>query len=268
MAPVRRTAAAAVLLTTATVAAGAAAAGECPTALRLVCTLTPTAGSTVGGSVSLTPTTAADGTCTTALSATVNGLSPGAVHGWHIHEFGDVSASDGTAAGGHFNPAGVPHALPPPPGGERVRHAGDLGNLTPADTAGVATAAAGATSDLAVTSLVVGRGLIVHALRDDGGQPTGNAGARLAQCVLGVARPVAAAAAPVPSPAPAAEEAAGAVVIADNGDNAVVVVDESVERTLPPTVTTFPVVVSTPTPEAVVVSAEPPVFFSKSSEYS
>ncbi|OSX72385.1 hypothetical protein BU14_0442s0020 [Porphyra umbilicalis] len=238
MAPLRRTAAAAVLLAAATAAAAAAvgAAAECPTAPRLVCTLTPTAGSTVGGSVSLTPTTAPDGTCTTALSATVNGLTPGTVHGWHVHEFGDVSAADGTATGGHFNPAGVPHALPPSAagggGGGGVRHAGDFGNLVPADTAGVATATAGATSALAVTSLVVGRGLIVHALRDDGGQPTGNAGARLAQCVLGVAPPVAAAV-PVAG-------AAGAVVIADSGDNAVVVEDESDERTPPSTVTTFP----------------------------
>ena len=36
---------------------------------------------------------------------------------------------------------------------------------------------------------IVGHGVIVHAKRDDGGQPTGNAGARIAQGVIGVAKP-------------------------------------------------------------------------------
>ena len=36
---------------------------------------------------------------------------------------------------------------------------------------------------------ILGRGLIVHAEPDDGGQPTGNAGARIGQAVIGVAQP-------------------------------------------------------------------------------
>jgi Cu/Zn superoxide dismutase len=74
----------------------------------------------------------------------------------------------------------VDHALP---SADKITgHAGDLGNLTP-DSSGVAKIA------LSLANLstwqVLGRGLIIHALEDDGGQPTGNAGARLAQCVLG-----------------------------------------------------------------------------------
>jgi Cu/Zn superoxide dismutase len=34
----------------------------------------------------------------------VQGLKPGAVHGFHIHEKGDCSSGDGVSAGGHFNP--------------------------------------------------------------------------------------------------------------------------------------------------------------------
>ena len=35
---------------------------------------------------------------------------------------------------------------------------------------------------------VLGRGVIVHAKPDDGGQPTGNAGARIGQGVIGLAK--------------------------------------------------------------------------------
>jgi Cu-Zn family superoxide dismutase len=35
---------------------------------------------------------------------------------------------------------------------------------------------------------IIGRGVIIHAGRDDGGQPTGNAGGRIAQGVIGVAK--------------------------------------------------------------------------------
>ncbi|GAB0489503.1 hypothetical protein MMPV_000722 [Pyropia vietnamensis] len=203
MAPCRSTASAALLLVTAAVAAAAgassAATQECPTGPLLVCTLSPTAGNQVGGNVTMTPTTTADGNCTTALAATVTGLKEGSIHGWHIHEFGNLSSPTGTGTGGHYNPKGVPHALP---SSGRVRHTGDLGNLEPAGPDGIAIAPLGATSDLVVTSEVVGRGVIIHAKRDDGGQPTGNAGARLAQCVLGVGRPLATPRPAVPSGSP------------------------------------------------------------------
>ena len=56
--------------------------------------------------------------------AHVNGLTPG-LHGFHVHEKGDLSAPDLASAGGHFNPGGHKHGGPE---GE-MRHAGDLGNL-------------------------------------------------------------------------------------------------------------------------------------------
>lgn len=151
----------------------------CSGAVPLTCTLSSSSGSSVGGTVTLTPTA---GGCSTSVSAVVTGLPAEAVVGWHVHEFGDISAADGTATGGHFNPEGVPHALPP----AEERHAGDLGNLPAANHDGVATLKGLVTSVL-TTAAARGRGLIIHAATDDGGQPTGNAGARLAQCVLGVA---------------------------------------------------------------------------------
>ena len=58
------------------------------------------------------------------VSVKLAGLKPG-THGFHIHEFGDCSAADGTSAGGHFNPTGDPHAGPK----DDKRHEGDMGNI-------------------------------------------------------------------------------------------------------------------------------------------
>jgi superoxide dismutase, Cu-Zn family len=114
----------------------------------------------------------------------VEGLSPEAEHGFHVHEHGDCSAPDGESAGGHYNPAEVDHARPP----EEPRHAGDMGNLK-ADADGVATV--DTTFDtmtlVRAPAPILGRGLIVHAQPDDGSQPTGAAGPRIACGVIGVA---------------------------------------------------------------------------------
>jgi superoxide dismutase, Cu-Zn family len=76
----------------------------------------------------------------------------------------------------------VSHGIPP----ATPRHVGDLGNLQPSDT-GVASV--DKTYDVN-TAEIVGRGLIVHAKKDNGSQPLGGAGDRLAQCVLGIAAPI------------------------------------------------------------------------------
>jgi superoxide dismutase, Cu-Zn family len=146
---------------------------------RAVAVLMPTAGNTAHGTVTFT---AVDGGVR--ITAHLEGLSPGD-HGFHIHEFGDCSAADGTSAGGHFNPAGVAHAGPD----ATTRHVGDLGNVT-ANAQGVADydrvdhlVALGGPNG------VIGRGVIVHAQRDDlTSQPTGAAGARVACGVVGIAK--------------------------------------------------------------------------------
>lgn len=158
----------------------AAHASGAPTITKAVCVLTPTKGNTASGKVTFTQQ--ADGVL---VEATVSGLKPNSKHGFHIHEFGDISSEDGSSLGGHFNPDGVDHGAPD----ADVRHAGDLGNLE-ADANGNATYKRvdkhleihGATS-------ILSRGVVVHAAPDDFGQPTGNAGGRIAVGTIGIAKP-------------------------------------------------------------------------------
>lgn len=121
------------------------------------------------------------------IHAEVKGLKPGADHAIHIHQWGDCSSADGKATGGHYNPEGHDHGLP---SGGAKRHAGDLGNLK-ADDKGVAVYSI-EVDNISISGAknpILGRGVIVHAGADDGGQPTGNAGGRIAQGVIGLADP-------------------------------------------------------------------------------
>lgn len=145
-----------------------------------VAIIRPTADNAARGHVRFTKT--GDGIL---VEGRIEGLSPGP-HGFHVHQFGDLRAGDGTSAGGHFNPKGKPHGGPD----DRKRHVGDLGNIE-ADEEGVAEFSftdpklsfRGRTS-------IIGRGLIVHAGEDDlSSQPTGAAGPRVGMGVIGVANP-------------------------------------------------------------------------------
>lgn len=113
----------------------------------------------------------------------ITGLAPGA-HGFHIHEFGDLS--DGCeSAGKHYNPDGVDH------GDINSGHVGDLGNIT-ADKNGRANFRIVARRvSLSGDRSVVGRAIVIHENQDDLGRgsdqeslKTGNAGDRLACGVI------------------------------------------------------------------------------------
>ena len=116
--------------------------------------------------------------------ADLQGLTPGQKHAMHIHQFGDCSAPDGMSAGGHYNPEGHQHGLPD----KDMRHAGDLGNVQ-ADAQGQAhhELMVKNISIAGVKNPILGRAVIVHAKPDDGGQPVGNAGGRIACGAIGVA---------------------------------------------------------------------------------
>jgi superoxide dismutase, Cu-Zn family len=116
----------------------------------------------------------------------LGGLAKGGTHAIHVHERGDCSAADGSAAGAHFNPAGTAHGR----AGVDPHHLGDMDNLH-ANGQGVAhvdirlqgvTLGSGAAND------ILGRAIIVHANPDDyASQPAGNAGARVACGVIEIA---------------------------------------------------------------------------------
>ena len=116
--------------------------------------------------------------------AEIEGLNPGQKHAMHIHQFGDCSAPDAASAGGHYNPENHQHGLPE----KDMRHAGDLGNLQ-ADNQGKVR------HEITVDNIsiagarnpILGRAVIVHAKPDDGGQPVGNAGGRIACGAIGIA---------------------------------------------------------------------------------
>jgi len=119
----------------------------------------------------------------------LKGLKEG-LHGFHVHEFGDTT--DGcTSAGPHFNPNGKTHGGP----GDAERHAGDLGNVTAGPDGVAKFEVKDAQISLNGQTSVVGRTMVVHADPDDLGKgghelskTTGNAGARVACGVIGLAK--------------------------------------------------------------------------------
>jgi Cu-Zn family superoxide dismutase len=137
--------------------------------LEATCEIEPTEGNQVKGTVTFTETK--DGV---KIVADLTGLTPGS-HGFHIHEFGDCSAPDGSSAGGHFNPNNKSHGSLM----DANRHAGDMGNI-------IANASGHAHKEFTDKMMmlngeksIIDKGIIVHKNMDDlKTQPTGNAGPR------------------------------------------------------------------------------------------
>jgi Cu-Zn family superoxide dismutase len=143
---------------------------------ELVATVMPVGDSGVSGSVTFTESE--DGV---AIQGDFEGLEPGN-HGFHIHQYGDCRADDGTSAGGHFNPAGNNHGAPT----DMERHMGDLGNIEANEEGSANVDYTDATVTL---EQILGRGIIIHAGEDDlESQPTGAAGSRVACGVIGIAQ--------------------------------------------------------------------------------
>ncbi len=142
---------------------------------KAVSEMTATTGNNASGTVTFTEVEGG-----IRVEASFTGVAEGE-HGFHIHETGDCSSGDGKSAGGHWNPAGNPHAGP---SGE-MRHVGDLGNIS-------ANAAGDAVTDFVDPVLtfdgpnsILGKGVILHANMDDlSSQPTGAAGARISCGVI------------------------------------------------------------------------------------
>jgi Cu-Zn family superoxide dismutase len=147
---------------------------------KAIAVLHPSSASKVTGTVTFTEQ--ADGV---QIQAEITGLSPGN-HGFHIHEFGDCSATDASSAGAHFNPTHKPHAGPDSP----ERHVGDMGNVQ-ADASGKATLKY-VDHQISLSNderSAIGRSVVVHEKPDDlKSQPSGDSGARIACGVIGRAK--------------------------------------------------------------------------------
>jgi len=126
------------------------------------------------------------------VNAYVNGLTDGSYHGFHIHQYGDMSDMIAAASAGlHFD--GYPtalnhnHGIPP----TVIRHLGDLGNLFYYNS-GQAQYFYGVNDYLVMNGSannIIGRAVVVHQSTDDCSNPVGNSGKRYAFCVIGIASP-------------------------------------------------------------------------------
>jgi len=120
----------------------------------------------------------------------LNGLKINGYHGFHIHEYGDLSDGCNSACL-HFNPFGKNHGCP----GIDERHVGDLGNVR-SDMFGNANYNFyDDVISLNGQNSIIGRMLIIHQDRDDCGYggneeslKTGNSGKRIACAVIGLAK--------------------------------------------------------------------------------
>jgi Cu-Zn family superoxide dismutase len=144
------------------------------TTKTLTITLSPKSESNVMGTVSFTQTGE-----DVSMVANMTGLSEG-THAIHIHQTADCSSTDGTSAGGHWNPTAQPHGKW---GDAAGYHKGDIGNFEVGPD-GVGTISM--TTDLWCmgcgddTKDIMGKAIIVHKGADDFmSQPSGAAGARV-----------------------------------------------------------------------------------------
>jgi Cu-Zn family superoxide dismutase len=144
-----------------------------------IAVISPIAGNKIAGVVKFTQV---DGGVK--VVADVTGLTPGK-HGFHIHEWGDLSdTAKGLATGGHYGPMVPWQELPGEaahPAGT-THHAGEMGNLE-ADASGHAhmeITLKGLTV-MGPADAIIGRSIIVHAMPD--------VGDRIGQAVIGVANP-------------------------------------------------------------------------------
>lgn len=121
----------------------------------------------------------------------ISGLTPNSLHGFHVHEAGDLSDKC-TSMCAHFNPYGNTHGCP----GMSKRHVGDLGNIKTNNKGEASYTFYDNVIKLRGTTCnIIGRGLIIHEDEDDCGKggnaeslKTGNAGKRIACAVIGFSK--------------------------------------------------------------------------------
>ena len=129
----------------------------------------------------------------------ISGLSPNSLHGFHVHESGDLTDKCASMCS-HFNPYGNTHGCP----SMSKRHVGDLGNILADENGVVNTIIFDELITLSGKCNIIGRSVVIHEDKDDlgiGGLneqgqiinkkiynesiKTGNAGKRVACGVIG-----------------------------------------------------------------------------------
>jgi Cu-Zn family superoxide dismutase len=121
----------------------------------------------------------------------INGLKSKSLHGFHIHEAGDLTDKC-TSMCAHFNPYKKNHGCP----GLKERHVGDLGNIKTNNRGEAKYSFYDNVIKLRGSkSNIIGRGLIIHEDPDDCGKgnnaeslKTGNSGKRIACAVIGYSK--------------------------------------------------------------------------------
>jgi len=121
----------------------------------------------------------------------IKGLKPNSLHGFHIHEAGDLTDKC-TSMCAHFNPYKKTHGGPK----MKTRHVGDLGNIkTDANGDAYYSFYDSLIKLKGSKANIIGRGLIIHEDADDLGlgdfpdsKTTGHSGKRIACAVIGYAK--------------------------------------------------------------------------------
>jgi len=130
----------------------------------------------------------------TTITWNITGNDANAKRGIHVHTYGDLNSTDGSSAGGHYNPDSHSHGLP---GVNPSRHAGDFGSIQDFDNSfgyyDFAPTDYTPGSSLNLDNYI-GRAVVIHSGIDHGNEPTcpdaantGNSGVRNYICVIGIA---------------------------------------------------------------------------------
>lgn len=154
---------------------------------RAVCILNSEAGQTAKGVVQFVQSSYLS---KTHVEGKFEGLTPNHKHGFHIHQYGNLTQGCVTA-GPHYNPFKTSHGSLT----SAVRHVGDMGNLE-SDAEGKATIEFADTQmTLSGVNSIIGRACVLHRDEDDLGlgsneasKENGNSGPRIACGIIGLSK--------------------------------------------------------------------------------
>ena len=153
--------------------------------MNAVCIMNPEKGQTAKGIVRFSQD---DYESNCIITAEFTGLKNNSKHGFHIHEFGDLTQGCSTA-GPHYNPFNKLHGGPD----HISRHVGDLGNVFSDSNGNAKYELNNKLISLVGEHSVIGRSCVLHENEDDLGlgnfpdsKTTGHSGGRIACGVIGL----------------------------------------------------------------------------------